>query len=90
MQRGRHGKLFRRSQRRRRGSNGRTEISVSRPADELRHRQPELHPRQRRETGGLSVAQNNSAARNIPARNRPAVGNRAAVRNTCSRRAAPP
>ena len=44
---------------------------------------------QRRETGGLSAAHNNSAARNILARNRPAVGNREA-RNTHSRRAAPP
>ena len=45
---------------------------------------------QRRETGGLSVAQNNSAAHNIAARNTPAVGNRATARNTRSRRAAPP
>ena len=53
---------------------------------------PPLRPPlcQRRETGELSVAQNNSAARNIPAHNRPAVGNRAAARNTCSRRPAPP
>ena len=41
---------------------------------------------QRRGTGGLSVALKNSAERNIPARNRAAVGR--AARN--SRRAAPP
>ena len=39
---------------------------------------------------GLSVAQNNSAACNIPGRNTAAVGNRATARNTHSRRVAPP
>jgi 2-furoyl-CoA dehydrogenase large subunit len=39
---------------------------------------------------GLSVAQNNSAACNIPGRNTAPVGNRAMARNTRSRRAAPP
>src|SRR5271169_1067707 len=45
--------------------------------------------RRQTEIDGLSVAENNSAARNIPARNRPPVGNRAAARNSCSRGAAP-
>ena len=58
-------------------------------SDDRRQRCSGLRYASAARTGAPSVAQKNSAARNIPACDRPAVGNGATVRNTGSRRAAP-